>query len=548
MSRSFPLTSVPLPGLHLPVLPGFPFVLGCALALGCNLPTSTPAPGASPTPGLASAAASAALGSRAEAALLADQLALSGGKKLGREGDRLLEQAARVRERLYRRERRQVDALEAVETLRELARRPGHECGATLRRVVLEAELTRDPATAHRVLQSLAVNAGECRLARARALALLAAYRTADGAPKPGTRAEVASANDGVVLPPDLGENASPSRITRVEPYGGKDSARVVIHSTNPALFSVGQVRDAGERTRLFVNVKRATLDTKAIYEVGGLIERIRLGQNPDSVRIVLELSARAERRVFYVPEPFRLVIDVAVAGREPEAATHGRRSVRRVVLDPGHGGNDPGAIGPSGLREKDVTLDIAHRAAPLLARQLGVTTLLTRDGDHFVALEERIARANAFQADLFVSIHCNSSEDGGGKAVMTFVLDETREEPAMRLAARENAASPAAAAELANALSRLSDPESAAASLHFAGLLQRAAMGSLAQGYGQVPDGGVKRAGFYVLAGARMPAVLFETSFISSPDGETRFNTADFRQRLADAIVNAVRAYREGI
>jgi N-acetylmuramoyl-L-alanine amidase len=499
---------------------------------------------------LGSSAASAALGSRAEAALLADQLALAGGKKLGREGDTLLEQAARVRERLYRRERRQVDALEAVETLRELARRPGHECAAVLRRVVLEAELTRDPATAHRALQSLTVDGSDCRLAKARALSLLAAYRTADDSPKARTPAEVASsaAFDGVVLPPDLGANARPARITRVEPYGGKDSARVVIHSTNPALFSVGQVRDAGDRTRLFVDVKHATLDTAANHEVGGLIERIRLGQNPDSVRIVLELSARAERRVFYVPEPFRLVIDVAAAGREPEPATQGRRSVRRVVLDPGHGGNDPGAIGPSGLREKDVTLDIAHRAAPLLARQLGVTTLLTRDGDHFVALEERIARANAFQADLFVSIHCNSSDDGGGKAVMTFVLDETREDSAMRLAARENAASPAAAAELANALSRLSDPESAAASLHFAGLLQRAAMGSLAQGYGQVPDGGVKRAGFYVLAGARMPAVLFETSFISSPDGETRFNTADFRQRLADAIVNAVRAYREGL
>jgi N-acetylmuramoyl-L-alanine amidase len=218
------------------------------------------------------------------------------------------------------------------------------------------------------------------------------------------------------------------------------------------------------------------------------------------------------------------------------------------VVLDPGHGGNDPGATGPSGLREKDVTLDIAHRAAPLLARQLGVTTLLTRDGDVYVPLEERIARANSFLADLFISIHCNSSEDGGGSAVMTFVLDETREDSAMRLAARENAASPAAAAELANALSQLSDPDHARGSLHFAGLLQRAAMSSLLTSYREVPDGGVKRAGFYVLAGARMPAVLFETSFISSLSGESRFNTADFRQRLADAIVNAVRAYREGL
>jgi N-acetylmuramoyl-L-alanine amidase len=164
------------------------------------------------------------------------------------------------------------------------------------------------------------------------------------------------------------------------------------------------------------------------------------------------------------------------------------------------------------------------------------------------VPLEERIARANAFLADLFISIHCNATEDGAGNAVMTFVLDETREDTAMRIAARENAASPAAAAEFANALSQFSDPHHAQASLHFAGLLQRAAMSSLAEGYREIPDGGVKRAGFYVLAGARMPAVLFETAFISSRDGETRFNTADFRQRLADAIVNGVRAYRQGL
>ena len=467
---------------------------------------------------------------------------------MGRDGDVLLERAASLRERLYRRERRQVDALEAIETLRELSRRRGHECAATTRRVVLEAELTRDVTGAYQALQTAPGEGSECEATKRLALGLLAAYRTDAQPGKPSSGPAPRAALDGVALPPELGAAAAPARITRVESYGGKDSARVVVHSTNPASFSVGELQDQGGRARLFVDIKRATLEAPPAYEVGGLVERIRLGQNPEAVRIVLELSDRAERRVFYVPEPFRLVIDVFGAGHEPEVAKEGRRGVRRVVLDPGHGGNDPGAIGPSGLREKDVTLDIAHRAAPLLARQLGITTLLTRDGDHFVALEERIARANAFQADLFISIHCNASEHGGGKSVMTFVLDQTREDSAMRFAARENAASAAAAAELATALTGLSDPESAAASLHFAGLLQRAAIGSLAQGYRDVPDGGVKRAGFYVLAGARMPAVLFEASFISSAAGETRFNTADFRQRLADAIVNAVRAYREGL
>jgi N-acetylmuramoyl-L-alanine amidase len=240
-------------------------------------------------------------------------------------------------------------------------------------------------------------------------------------------------------------------------------------------------------------------------------------------------------------------VIDVFEADARQKKA-HEPRAIRRVVLDPGHGGHDPGAIGPGGLREKDVALDVAHRAAPLIARELGIATLLTRDGDHFVPLDERAARANAFHADLFVSIHCNASEDPNAAGVMTFVLDQGREELAHRVAARENAASSEAAAELANALSRVVDPRSLKASFMFAELLQRSSMASMRDRYPDVPNAGVKRAGFYVLAGARMPSALFETSFISNPVSERRLNTEDFRQKLADSIVNAIRAYRDGI
>jgi N-acetylmuramoyl-L-alanine amidase len=235
-------------------------------------------------------------------------------------------------------------------------------------------------------------------------------------------------------------------------------------------------------------------------------------------------------------------------APKHVEEALRGPRAIQRVVLDPGHGGHDPGASGPSGLREKDVTLDIAHRAAPLIARELGISTLLTRDSDDYVALDERTARANAFRADLFISIHCNASDDGAGRGVMTFVLDDARDPTSTRVAARENEASAEAAAELAGALMRGEGGLGSTRSTHFAELLQRAAIASLSPSYGDIPNSGIKRAGFYVLAGARMPAVLFETSFISSSVGETRFNTGDFRQKIADAVVNAIRAYRDGL
>ena len=192
--------------------------------------------------------------------------------------------------------------------------------------------------------------------------------------------------------------------------------------------------------------------------------------------------------------------------------------------------------------------LDIAHRAAPLLAREVGVDALLTRDMDVFVPLAERAARANAFHADLFVSVHVNSSESRSSKGVMTFVLDSSRDAAASKIAARENSSTEAAAAELANSLSRIESSERRAASETFAQLLQKAASASLRQKYSDVSDHGVKKAGFYVLAGAAMPAVLFEGSFISNPVEASRLNSEDYRQRLADSIVNAVRAYREGL
>jgi N-acetylmuramoyl-L-alanine amidase len=129
----------------------------------------------------------------------------------------------------------------------------------------------------------------------------------------------------------------------------------------------------------------------------------------------------------------------------------------------------------------------------------------------------------------------------------MSFVLDITRDEVAAKIAARENATSLAASSQVASIASGLRLAETGTRSTHFAELLQRSTMASLAGRFGDVSDQGVKTAGFFVLLGAEMPSVLFETSFISNPAEEKRLATADYRQKLADGIVNAVRAYREG-
>lgn len=340
------------------------------------------------------------------------------------------------------------------------------------------------------------------------------------------------------------------SVITEIARYGAQDTARIVIFLSRPARYQVGRLKAAGGKgPRLFIDVIDVSYALAKQFDVGGVVQRVRVGQQSNGTRVVLDLREEVVERVFFLPEPFRLIVDVSTS-REGSSAMRVRKpaDISRVVLDPGHGGHDPGAIGATGLMEKDVALDVALRAAPLIARELGLSALVTRETDEFVPLDERVARANAFHADLFISIHCNASHTADSHGVMTFVLDSSRDKVALQVAARENDASEAASTQLAQAMRQVMDSRTTQTSARFARLLQRASLASLQTQYPGVLDGGVRQAGFYVLAGAHMPAVLFEASFISNPTEELRLESADYRQRLADGIVNAIRAYQAGI
>lgn len=340
----------------------------------------------------------------------------------------------------------------------------------------------------------------------------------------------------------------APGELVRVERYASEESARIVLHLSGPVSFEKGLTPDpAGALPRLFVDLADTAYAGPPSYPMHGVVERVRLLQTGPALRVALDLGAPAHHDVFYLPSPFRVVIDVAVPRPRPALVARGPRRVERVALDPGHGGSDPGAVGASGVSEKDIALDIAHRAAPLLARELGISTLLTRDRDVRVPLEERVARANAFNADLFISIHCNADPTRSARGVMTFVLDRARDRRALAAALRENAAPDPGAAELSSFAGQFGDTAAQVHSERFARLLQRATLASLVAGYADAIDGGVHGAGFYVLAGARMPAVLFETAFISNHREERVLTSSRYRQKFADGIVNAVRAYRAG-
>jgi N-acetylmuramoyl-L-alanine amidase len=467
--------------------------------------------------------------------------------------------AARLLERLWRVEGREQDAKEAVEQYEAASRdtaAPG-SCDAAFAGARLMGDVRRSGAETYaelyrverRFSPSWQTDAGgppPCRAAVEDALALLAPFRppTAildaidDGLASEGAIARPAGPRAPVAP-------AGPPQVLRVESWSGRDAARVVVVVDRPAVYRVGDEVPARGAPYTFLDLDGVELGaTPTDIPAQGIVTRVRAAATSTGCRLWLDLDGPAWRRVFELHEPYRIIVDVA--RHPPGMERTDTRALARMVLDPGHGGSDRGARGPNGLEEKDVVLDIAHRVAPALASQ-GIQVVLTRDDDHFVSLEERTARANAFGADLFVSIHCNASEGRGRRGVETYVLDTTRDEIASRVAARENETSQAASAELASILGGMRMADESRRSKRFAQLLLRASTTALQSKYGDALDGGVHAAGFYVLVGARMPAVLFETNYISSAVEEQRLATVAYRQLFADAIVNAVRAYREG-
>lgn len=239
------------------------------------------------------------------------------------------------------------------------------------------------------------------------------------------------------------------------------------------------------------------------------------------------------------VPLPLRALR----APREPSEPRSVTR-VRRVVLDPGHGGSDPGAVGPSGLTEASVTLDVARRIADRLAGRYGIQVVLTRDDDTYVDLETRTAHANDTRSDLFVSIHCNAAPHRDAHGLTTFVLDTGSERVAARVGRREGELvvdDPVSSWHLTRILTSFRLSGIGQRSYALAEAVQGAMLHDLRLLYSSIDDLGVHPASFHVLVTARMPAVLVELSFISNPLEEQRLRTEGYRDVLAGAIARAI-------
>jgi N-acetylmuramoyl-L-alanine amidase len=244
------------------------------------------------------------------------------------------------------------------------------------------------------------------------------------------------------------------------------------------------------------------------------------------------------------------------VQAREARPTSSGDRSLIRalglkigkIVIDPGHGGHDTGTIGPHGLEEKDLVLDVSRRLGKLLEQRLGANVLYTRDDDAFVPLETRTAIANQAQADLFISVHANSSQNPESRGVETYYLNFTTSSDALEVAARENAVSDQSIHQLQELVKTIALQEKVEESREFAADVQHALYTGLATRTPAIHNRGVKKAPFVVLIGAKMPSVLAEISFVSNPQDERKLRSPAYRQRIAQALYRGIARYAGGL
>jgi N-acetylmuramoyl-L-alanine amidase len=325
---------------------------------------------------------------------------------------------------------------------------------------------------------------------------------------------------------------------------------RVVLETSAPVTHKLDGAESGALRVRLLGLAGRARAEDVA----DGFVDTVKLGRaGNDSVLVVSFAGAPGELKANALSDPPRLLLDFmkpTEAGPRPTTPTVG--PLRTIVLDAGHGGHDPGATGPGGLMEKDLVLDVTRRVAKLVEDRLDIKVLLSRDGDHFVPLKDRTSFANRERADLFVSIHANAHALATQEGVETYFLSsEATDIAARRTAALENSVvqleKPVAARGgsgpqdlLRAVLWDLAQSDFLVESSRLAEVVQDSMTRSL-----RIPNRGVKQAGFYVLGGAAMPAVLIEIGFVTNRREEKRLRESKYRDEIARAIFSGVAEYK---
>jgi len=351
---------------------------------------------------------------------------------------------------------------------------------------------------------------------------------------------------------------------------------RVVVDLENPVKYKKHLLKkdpDLRKPRRLFLDLQNSCISKEiesSILIKDGLLRRARAAQHDKkTVRVVLDIDNMEGYRTFHLYDPFRIVVDVqgkerkvkplktVVAQRSQKEKTTNESKkegislakqlglgVKKIVIDAGHGGKDPGAIGRNGLREKDVVLKLANLVAERLRRDLHCQAILTRRSDVFLPLEKRTAIANMKKADLFISLHANAHKNSRCQGLETYILNIALDEESMNVAARENATSTKNISDLQMILNDLMLNTKINESSRLAKFVHNGLVKELRERYKIVKNRGVRQAPFYVLIGAEMPAILVEIGYITNSIENRRLKSVSYLKRAASGIVKGIDLY----
>lgn len=376
---------------------------------------------------------------------------------------------------------------------------------------------------------------------------------------------------------------ADSPRLKKIRYWSGPEYTRVVFDLSAPIIAKPHLLK--GEKPRLYFDLLYTDLATQLQTEVpiyNGLVQRVRANRfDEQRTRVVLDLYRETDYKIVTLENPYRLVVDLLGApqqtGIELSSTTaHIKRAddsianilnkvpnqhpvlhvpqqskdegIRLIVIDAGHGGRDPGAVGPNKVLEKDVTLGLAKALASAIRQQLGIKVLLTRTDDRYIELRERTAYANRVGADLFISLHANASKTRKVYGVETYFLNLSKNNQAAEVAARENGTSLQDVGNLEAILFDLMANAKINESSRLAAKVQQAMVAGLRPHYSRIKDLGVRQGPFHVLLGATMPSVLVEAAFISNVREEKRLASKTYQKRVADAVVRGIKSYSSTI
>jgi N-acetylmuramoyl-L-alanine amidase len=391
-----------------------------------------------------------------------------------------------------------------------------------------------------------------------------------------GRKEEVTQADKPSADPP------GPVLVTDIRHWSTQSYTRVVVDVEAPVKYGYHLLkRDrTNERPRrLYLDLDNARVSKEIDSSIpikGDLLERVRAGQyEKTKVRVVLDINSIGSYNVFYLYDPFRIVVDVrkqeekaadtvAEVVQQKRQARKGIRksevpdkavslarqlglNVKTIVIDPGHGGKDPGCYRGS-IREKDITLAMARDLAGWIRKKIGCKVYLTRNKDVFIPLERRTAIANMKKADLFISLHVNAHRDPGVHGIETYFLNMATDKNAVMLAARENATSEKSISDLERILNDLMMNTKIHESSRLAHEVENGVVSDLNGRYGPIKSLGVKQAPFYVLIGAQMPAILVETGFLTNPSERKRLVTKTYQEKVTAGICDGIKDYIKSI